>query len=72
MKYRYLTLSIRLFEKILSFYKEVIDEQHILFYVILLNYVRCILFRQDDVPLNNIKQKMFPYARKEAFRTTWY
>lgn len=45
MKYRYLTLSIRLFERILSFYEEVIDEQHFFFYVILLNYVRCILCR---------------------------
>ena len=30
---------IRLSEKFLSFYKEVVDAQHILFYIILLNYV---------------------------------
>ena len=33
------TLYIRLSQKFLSFYKEIIDAQHLLFYIILLNYV---------------------------------
>ena len=35
---------IRLFEKFLSFYGEIIETQHFLFYIILSNYVRSILF----------------------------
>ena len=33
-------LYIRLFEKFLSFYKEIIDAQCLLFYISLLNYAR--------------------------------
>ena len=36
--------NIRLFEKFLSFYEEIIDAQCFLFYIILSNYVRSILF----------------------------
>ena len=36
-------VCIRLFEKFLSFYEEIIDAQRILFYIILSNYVRSIL-----------------------------
>ena len=39
--------SIRLSEKFLSFYEEIIDAQHFLFYIILSNYVRSILFCWD-------------------------
>ena len=36
---------IRLSEKFLSFYEEIIDTQRYLFYIILSNYLRSILFR---------------------------
>ena len=36
--------NIRLSEKFLSFYEEIIDAQRFLFYIILSNYVRSILF----------------------------
>ena len=39
--------SIRLSEKFLSFYEEIIDAQCILFYIILPNYVQSILFCWD-------------------------
>ena len=38
-------ISIRLSKKFFSFYKETIDAQYFLFYFILLNYVRSILFQ---------------------------
>ena len=38
---------IRLSEKFLSFYEEVIDAQHFLFYIIFSNYVRSILYCWD-------------------------
>ena len=41
------TATIRLSEKFLSFYEEIIDAQHFLFYIILSNYVRSILFCWD-------------------------
>ena len=44
---------IRLSEKFLSFYKEIIDAQCFLFYISLLNYARTYLIRY-----NNIKQKL--------------
>ena len=37
--YVYLYNGIRLSEKFLSFYKEIIDVQHFPFYIILLNYI---------------------------------
>ena len=39
--------NIRLSEKFLSFYEEIIDAQRFSFYVILSNYVRSILFCWD-------------------------
>ena len=44
LRFRILFCSIWLSQKLLSFYKEIIDAQHFLFYIILLNYVRYILF----------------------------
>ena len=43
----YLMLRIRLSEKFLSFYEELIDAQRFLFYIILSNYVRPILLCWD-------------------------
>ena len=40
-------ILIRLSEKFLSFYEEIIDAQGFLFYIILLNYLRSILFCWD-------------------------
>ena len=45
--YVYLYNGIRLSEKFLSFYKEIIDVQHFPFYIILLNYIWSILFYQN-------------------------
>ena len=39
--------NMRLSEKFLSFYEEIIDAQRLLFYIILSNYVRSILFCRD-------------------------
>ena len=41
--YEWGVLYIRLSQKFLSFYKEIVDAQHFLFYIILSNYVRSIL-----------------------------
>ena len=38
-------LNIRLFQKFLSLYKEIMDAQQFLFYIILSNYVWPFLFR---------------------------
>ena len=40
-------MKARSSEKFLSFYKEIMDAQHFPFYIILSNYVRCILFYQN-------------------------
>ena len=40
-------VHIRLSEKFLSFYEEIIDAQRFLFYIIFSNYVRSILFCWD-------------------------
>ena len=41
--------TIRLSDKFLSFYEEIIDAQRFLFYIILSNYVRFILFCWDKL-----------------------
>ena len=47
MKDFYKCANIRLSEKFLSFYEEIMDTQRFLFYIILSNYVRSILFCWD-------------------------
>ena len=42
--FEYYENSIRLSRKFLSFYKETIDARRLSFYIVLPNYVRCILF----------------------------
>ena len=49
-----LVKDIRLSQKFLSFSNEMTDAQHLLFYIILLNYVRSILFHQGHDYKRNI------------------
>ena len=53
---------IRLLETFLSFYQDIIDAQRILFYIILSNYVRSILFRWDKH--RDISQTWFHVSMK--------
>ena len=62
MNYFIDSTSIRLSEKFLSFYEEIIDAQRSLFYIILSKYVRSILFCRDKQ--RDISQTWFRVCTK--------
>ena len=73
--------DIRLSEKFLSFHEEIIDAQRFVFYAILSNYVRCILFCWDkhrDVSQTWFRVCMKAYCctkhvcERKTFQTTKY